>query len=406
MILQVSFSNFYSFKNKAEVSFQFGKKPHQSFYDINLPDGRRVNKVIGAVGANGSGKTQMLKPLAFLSWFITSSFLSYRPDEKIPFKPHAESPKADSEFEVIFIMGGQEYKYKLVINDSCVMHESLYIKSSHLYSYIFVRDLVSDEETTTYDFKQKGFGFAKNQAVKIRKNACLIAAAYNYDVPLAKELVEYFGRIEFNISVTGRQHFNRHHLFKAAKFFHDNSEFYELLNQTMCGFDLGLTSLEMRKTISKISNDITNDSDDSVEEDVFIPFAIHKSEDSTFELPLFEESSGTQSAFVLLQRLLPVLRHGGLAVFDEIDNDLHPHLLPHILELFKFEETNPHNAQIIFSCHTPEILNLLSKHQIYLVEKINQESECWRLDEVSGLRADDNLYAKYMAGALSAIPDL
>jgi predicted ATPase len=81
-------------------------------------------------------------------------------------------------------------------------------------------------------------------------------------------------------------------------------------------------------------------------------------------------------------------------------------LLPHILDLFKHEHSNPHDAQIIFTCHTPEILNLLMKHQVYLVEKENQESEAWRLDEVTGLRADDNLYAKYMAGALSAVPNL
>jgi AAA15 family ATPase/GTPase len=123
-------------------------------------------------------------------------------------------------------------------------------------------------------------------------------------------------------------------------------------------------------------------------------------------LPFFEESSGTQSAFVLLRVILPVLENGGVAIIDEIDNDLHPHMLPHILELFKFEHTNPHQAQIIFTCHTPEVLNILKKHQSYLVEKIDQKSEAWRLDNVLGLRTDDNLYAKYMAGALSAVPNL
>ena len=107
-----------------------------------------------------------------------------------------------------------------------------------------------------------------------------------------------------------------------------------------------------------------------------------------------------------MRRILPVLENGGVAIIDEIDNDLHPHMLPHILELFKFQHTNPHQAQIIFTCHTPEILNLLKKHQTYLVEKVDQQSEAWRLDGVTGLRADDNLYAKYMAGALSAVPNL
>jgi predicted ATPase len=123
-------------------------------------------------------------------------------------------------------------------------------------------------------------------------------------------------------------------------------------------------------------------------------------------LPFWEESSGTQSAFVLVIPILQTLANGGIVVIDELDNDLHPHLIPALMEWFEFEETNPHHAQLIFTCHTPEVLNLLQKHQVYLVEKQNQRSEAWRLDEVTGLRADDNLYAKYMAGALGATPNL
>jgi hypothetical protein len=81
-------------------------------------------------------------------------------------------------------------------------------------------------------------------------------------------------------------------------------------------------------------------------------------------------------------------------------------MLPLLIELFKFEQTNPHNAQLIFTCHTPEVLNILKKHQIYLVEKENLESDSWRLDTISGLRSDDNLYAKYYAGSLGGTPDV
>ena len=93
-------------------------------------------------------------------------------------------------------------------------------------------------------------------------------------------------------------------------------------------------------------------------------------------------------------------------MIGEIDNDLHPHMLGTIIELFKFKHTNPHDAQIIFTCHTPEVLNELKKHQLYLVEKKDLFSELWRLDEVVGLRADDNIYAKYQSGSLNAVPNI
>jgi len=110
---------------------------------------------------------------------------------------------------------------------------------------------------------------------------------------------------------------------------------------------------------------------------------------------------------VLLSHLLPALQNGGIAVIDEFENDLHPHMLEPILGLFASPLTNPHNAQLLFTCHSAEVLNLLHKSQIMLVEKDeNCESTAWRLDEMEGVRNDDNFYAKYMAGAYGAVPHL
>jgi len=41
-----------------------------------------------------------------------------------------------------------------------------------------------------------------------------------------------------------------------------------------------------------------------------------------------------------------------------------------------------------------------------LVEKRELVSEAWRLDSMLGLRADDNLYAKYQAGSLGGVPNV
>ena len=60
---------------------------------------------------------------------------------------------------------------------------------------------------------------------------------------------------------------------------------------------------------------------------------------------------------------------------------------------------------MLFSTHSHLILSKLDKYQIILVEKNqNGVSESWRLDEMSGVRADDNYYSKYIAGAYGAVP--
>jgi len=394
MIKNLSFRNFYSFADDTVIDFALGKKPTPTGYDINI-NGERYNKAIAVVGANGSGKTQLLKPLAFLSWFASESFLGSDPDLDIPFAVHRLHANEPCHFELEFMMGGIDYRYQLELTSKEVIFEALYERTSAQYSYLFKRE----KKQQGYSFKQKGFPFPKAQAEKLRGNTSLISAAHSYDIAEAKPFIEFFDRIETNVVSTGRRHFQHGEVVGAAAKFQKAPELLQRMSEAMGTFDLGLSSVEIRK--------LTGRDEAGKEEDVFVPFGLHKTDDGrTFELSFVEESSGTQSAFVLLQPILNALHKGGIAVIDEIDNDLHPHLVPHLLEWFEFEHTNPHQAQIIFTCHTPEVLNLLQKHQVYLVEKQNQQSEAWRLDDMTGLRADDNLYAKYMAGALGATPEL
>jgi predicted ATPase len=119
------------------------------------------------------------------------------------------------------------------------------------------------------------------------------------------------------------------------------------------------------------------------------------------------ESSGTKQIFILLKTILLVIASGGTAILDEFDVNLHPEVVSALFDLFMQAETNPKNAQLLFSSHSHQILSKLDKYQIVLTEKNNKgESEAWRLDDVSGVRADDNYYSKYIAGAYGAVPKL
>jgi predicted ATPase len=106
--------------------------------------------------------------------------------------------------------------------------------------------------------------------------------------------------------------------------------------------------------------------------------------------------------------LLPALRDGRPAVIDELASDLHPHMLTWILRLFTAPVINPKNAQLFFTCHSVEVLNEPDKTQIYLVGKDPSDnvSMATRLDEIQGVRRDDNLFAKYNAGLYGALPEL
>lgn len=399
MILGLKYANYYSFYEPVEISFEVGKKPSASFYDIAIDDDRRVNKVIAVVGANGSGKTHFLRPLAFLSWFVGSSFLETQPEDEIIIQPHILHQDSATEMELRFLVDGDEYKYHLVVDGKKVKTEALYKKTSQQFSYIFVREQHVDGSYSVKK-KDKAFPFKTSEAKKVKANASLLSAAYVYGIEEINSICAIFMRVGYNITVSGRIHFRTSLLNTSAEIFHLNETLLIQMNEIMRELDLGLYHVEIEEFQQKTPQ--------GENKPMYFPFGIHQTKDqkSIFRLPFSDESSGTQSAFVLLSRLLLVLAEGGIAIIDELDNDLHPHMLSKILDLFKFEHTNPHQAQLIFSCHTPEILDILQKHQVYLIEKKDLHSEAWRLDEVVGIRADDNLYAKYQAGALGAIPHL
>ena len=139
----------------------------------------------------------------------------------------------------------------------------------------------------------------------------------------------------------------------------------------------------------------------------YLVLGVHTlSDGSRHELQWMEESSGTRMAFTQLRYLLSVLADGGIAVIDELESDMHPHMIEPLLDLFASSHTNPHNAQIIFTSHSIETIGLLGKSQVFLVEKKDGASEAWRLDTMDGVRVQDNLYAKYMSGAYGAVPQL
>ena len=138
---------------------------------------------------------------------------------------------------------------------------------------------------------------------------------------------------------------------------------------------------------------------------VWVPFGKHKNRVAEFDCHSRLNRAARRVRSCCLSRLLQTLEVGGLAVIDEFENDLHPHMLEPILDLFANPSTNPHQAQLLFTCHAVEVLNLVHKSQVMLVQKERGVREFGqRLDAVEGIRNDDNFYAKYMAGAYGAVP--
>jgi uncharacterized protein len=396
MLLSYSFSNFHSFAETTKVSFVLNQRDTVHGWDRTSPSGERVTTAMAVLGANGAGKSNLLRVGPFLTWFVISSF-SREPDEPLAFMQHQAHVSDPTTFEVEMDGGdGTRWIYQLNAVPHRVLHEALYRKSAEAnsrMSYVFVRDW----NGAGYDIKQQDFGLADAEAVKVRPNVSLISWGKQYGAEMAIRAADL--HISSNLRMLGRSTLADGDLLGAAEFFSSNKPLQTQMRSLLKGWDLGLSDVRLHQFDNRKPGD-------TQEKKVWYPMGMHASNGHKFELPFDLESTGTQTALALLWRLLPVLADGGVAFIDELESDLHPHMIEPILRLFHDPETNPRNAQIIFTCQSPEVLKILLRAQVMFVEKVDCASTAYRGDEIEGLTSAQNLYAKYMSGALGAVPQV
>jgi len=409
MLHEFSLRNFYSFEDEAKVSFCVGEQAPDNDLFFDAASGLRLSKMLAAIGPNASGKTNLMKGLPFLRWFMLHSFRGLEAKDQIPVDFFGFTAKKDPllTFHVVFEVDGSVYRYNIQTTRERVLSEILERKAeSNHFSYLFKREW--NDATKAVVIQEQGFDLdvpTVKTLIENRHNATLFSTLRQIQHKPLQPLADYFQTMETNVDRWGRetpdpvQHVAN--ILMAAEFFHRHPDHREYLVKLMTEkLDFGVHGITIKEEKYKNPNKTEPDT-------VYMPYGVHRVEGKDYSLPLMMESSGTQNSFILLHKLLPVLQAGSLAVIDEFEVDLHPQMIPPILDLFLSPETNPKNAQLLFSTHALEIFRKLDKTQILLVEKDeNCRSHVCRLDEIKGVRRDVDLYAKYMSGAFGAVPNV
>lgn len=402
MIHSISCKNFYSFGESSEISFLVNDNAPQNNGYFVSKSGVRLSKVETVIGSNASGKTNLLKILPFLKWLIIDSF-NIKPEDPIVVQSFAFGDAKDqpTELSVVFEIEGKVYAYSFVINKQKIVSEELkltsFAKEKNSSKKIFTRSW--NENVGHYDFEGDNFDLPKGFENLLRKNASVIGTAARLNHKESQEIAKYWQQIETNVIEAGwigdqRLPNSIVQLYGAFDFFSENNVLKIEAEKLLSRFDLGLEGFEIKK----------EKNENGFRLNVRVAHLFNGKKNF---LPIQYESSGTMQLFVLLKSILQALTGGGIAVLDEFDVNLHPEMVMALFDLFVQPETNSKNAQLLMSTHSHIILSKLDKYQIVLVEKNDDGlSEAWRLDEVSGVRADENYYSKYVAGAYGAVPRL
>ncbi|ACD96697.1 AAA family ATPase [Trichlorobacter lovleyi] len=380
MLTKFGARNFCSFKEWIVISFELDKNCPE-----HISNGKPISNVMCVKGANGSGKTNALKILTFLSDFCKNSF-SYKPESQINLQTYFNNDDP-AEFFVDFIFSGIEYRYELKASKNEVVSEKLHRKQNRMTK---VLDRNREKLSCIKEFDDV-------KIVKLRSNASIISTANQYEISVISPVYSFFNYMLSNVNFLGlRDSDSMQSVDLISEYYHNHDDIFDFVKSYISKFDKDIKSIK----IASHKNDKN--------EDVYFPIFEFEVSGELKYLTYYNQSSGTKSLYRQLAEYKLVLMTGGILILDEFDVFLHPHILPELLRCFMDDSINTNGAQIIFTTHNSEILDLMSKYRTILINKEENESYGYRLDEIPGdiLRNDRSLLPVYKSGKIGGVPRL
>ena len=391
MVHYLKVENFYSINQEQTINFAIeGKLPQNPrFHQEKSISGAKISLVKALIGPNASGKTNMLKALAVIKWLMTESFHDSISSRRIsiphlPFAPNKKNRDAPATIKVRFEIKQVLYDYSCSFNKARLISEKLTVKD-YSGQRMVAKTLFNKKWSRGQKGGQDGYRIDDvNFNLKLPKeylensdlgNSAIVAQAKHLGHKLSSEIWHYWDNVKTNIDADSRfapgGRFFR--MLRIIDYYDSDQDSLKRAEGMLKKYDLGIEKLEKDGRIT------------------------HKFEGQEFKLPIYEESSGTQQLIKLLKVIEDVLNKGSIAVIDEFDAYLHPAMINSLVEKFLSKKSNPKYAQLVLITHNPEILEILDRQQVIVVEKNKKGASVFKsLTEFPG-RPEDNLRKKYLA---------
>jgi len=418
MLIEFSIGNYRSFKDvvifslvAANISAQDKRLDENNVFKVDTDLSLLKSSVI--YGANASGKSNLAAALRFMRQFVLNSSKETQIAEKIgtePFRLSTDTADSPSRFEIVFILEERKYRYGFSVDTERVVSEWLYHVPIKKETRLFERQL--DKISVTAAFKE-----GKEVTGKTRPNALFLSSVAQWNGALSEKILGWFRRLNVISGLNDTALMGITTQMLADPNLRD--EVVNLIKK----LDVGIDDIRIEKgnlpSIASIPQEIRGLFDEFVKlskrpdtEVVEIQTSHRKynANGETVSLESFtieeNESEGTKKLVALSGPLIDTLKNGRTLLIDEMDARLHPLITRAIIDLFNSNESNPHNAQLIFITHDT---NLLSKDrfrrdQIWFAEKDRLgATHIYSLVEFK-VRKDASFSVDYINGKYGAIP--
>lgn len=393
MLVMFRFKNYGPFKDEAILDMRAVKayKEHPDNLITEYED-MPLLKVAAIYGANVSGKSQFVeayltfKTLAQHSFHINNkeNDNSFLEDAYLPFALDANSRCENTEFEGIYRIGENEYRYGFSYNGSRVGSEWLYRTSLKTNRVSVILERNEDIIKLGASVKRTCEKYLRD----IDKDVLALSffSSLRLKTPVFWETITAIVLfLPVSLSNNAGAELMLDAYFRDDFDDHEKKKLLEFLN----AIDVGIKDINVEKNGKAIK-----------------VHTYHRA--NTGDLCEFDfeiESDGTRRAIAIYSVVRSAIKYNAGLVMDEFHSQLHPLLQKYLLDMFYESSTG---GQLIYTTHDTTMLDkrFTRRDQIWFTEK-NEDgaSTLYSLSDFK-VRDFDSFEKDYLSGNYGAIPNL
>jgi uncharacterized protein len=435
MLIRFTVSNFLSFNEETEFNMLTGNfKIHKSH--ITRTNKIDLLKTAAIYGANGSGKSNLIKAVEMLKNLATETDDPLKLTKTRCFKLEEGCQQKPSSFEIEFITHNKIYTYGLSFLQKIITEEYLYKKTKEdndelIFERKFSNGVKKIEMNSKFTSNEKDKYYVELFEEELLKdNQTFLSQAKGKRFKDINLVYEWFDDSLIIIFPQSKYLSMLHQIV-------DNLNFKEFVTSVIKNVDTGIQDL----TSKEISYDsFFGEDEKSVKEDILKQLdedknatfiiqnelseavvtksengspLVHKlitrhptKEGELIDFEITEESDGSRRLLDIIPALDAMFKADITIFIDEINRSMHPSMTKELITLFLINESS--KGQLIFTTHESNLLDLklLRPDEIWFTEKKEDGSTTMYPLSDFKPRYDLDIRKGYLQGRFGAIPFL